>query len=439
MFDLSAGANVALEEHFDGTAPTQTVYGTSVNGNWGIDEGDTTLFTMAIGLGADAPDAIWDALSAQMLTLVNDLYHDWTGSYLPSGAAVDAEVVVGAILGSIPNVINIQSKVTDMLGIQETDGVNSREYDFYVHQMLAKLPDDPTYEPIGMLLNDYYEDVVAGIQGIGLPQDFVDELILRTEINIFELLMDTQIEGTSVSALEIIQQFVPSTLHMWGVSATGPDSFPAFAHEFGVVDELFPELLTQGIAFPCTYYVPTDFSFEDGYDGLMAYATTQSGGSFTEDKLNDFLDNYSVDQWDIVDKSVELSWKVNGINDIFFQTTGLAPGFTAMLQNIENEFGNVFTFDPATVWAEVTFHWQYDVDGKLYNLHLQSGWGIKTTDNEKLEFLADFDISQGEHDTGSENFTGDRGLFANIPGYETGLMLVAAFGAIVFLYLRKRK
>jgi hypothetical protein len=437
-FDISEGSHPEIGEYFAGTVPTAVNYPTSVNGNWGIDEWDSHLFTMGIEIGVDAPAAIWTALGAQMQTLVEDLYHDWTGTDLPAGSTVNAQQVVNTILGSIPNIIQLESTVTDMLGIDEDDGTNSHQYDFYVHRLLAKLPDESSYGPIGMLINDYYEDVLDGVEGSGLPTAFVDELRNQLEFNIADLLDETTIEGTSVSALEIIQQFVPSTLHMYGIGASGPDSFPSFAHNIGIVDELFPELVSQGIALPWTYYVPTDFSFGDAYDGAISYLEAQGTG-FTEAEFDELLDNYSVDDWTFEGKSAEIEWEVNGINDIFFTTTGIATNVEDMLDGIEDDFGNVFNFDTSTIWAHMTFHWKYYESGILEDFHIQVGLSVETDDGEALEFKAVFDISEGEHETANTKFTGDSSLFGDIPGYETVFLLVAAASTAFFLYIRKRK
>ncbi|MHA1675518.1 MAG: hypothetical protein ACTSYI_18045, partial [Promethearchaeota archaeon] len=165
----------------------------------------------------------------------------------------------------------------------------------------------------------------------------------------------------------------------------------------------------------------------------------QSGGEFTEELLDEFMANISVDEWEILQDSIDFSWKINGLDDIFFNTTGAAPDIVDWLDEVEDEFGNVFEFDHDTLWAEITFSWVYDDDGKLYNLHLQAGLGIDTTDGESMEFLADFDLSQGVFDEKNANFSGDAGLFGNIPGFRTGFMLAALVGTSALLFLRKRK
>ncbi|MHA1796433.1 MAG: hypothetical protein ACTSUK_09985, partial [Promethearchaeota archaeon] len=423
-FDLSSGEQSTLNANFyPDILPTQKYYPPSVTGNWAVNEGDIYDFTTSFDLNIELPQAFWDEINEGLWQSMNESYY-WNNdeTSLPIGekASLDAENIFHTFITEVPNVINLRSKITDMLGIHEVQpqweeqwvvdhyewvnvGDVEHEYDFIAQYLLAKTPGEAEYQPLGQLFNDVYEGFYDAI-GASFPPTYAAWVQDSLDTLLDDMLTSSQIPDTNVSVFDIVSYFVPTTLQIWGVSSNDTN-VPEWAKLLGIVDDFFFELIGNGVATPSLFYVPTDFSFKDVYDSFIPWAELESGGEFTEDLLIEFLTNMSVDDYSVDDNEVFLRMDIDqGINDIFFQTTGLDDPLRDLISEIYSNTG--VQFIDQTVFGKLLFNWRYDENGVLENLHLQIGAGIETY-SEELSFSIELDISQGEFNGKNGQFIGE--------------------------------
>ncbi|MHA1611771.1 MAG: hypothetical protein ACTSYU_06945 [Promethearchaeota archaeon] len=422
VFDLSRGANTVLNAEFPDVLPTQKYYPPSVNGNWGIDEGDVYDFTTSIDMNIELPDYFWAELNDLMWEQMNDSYYWMTdGLSLPVGETVDMENIFHTFITEIPNVINFQSKITDMLGIDETQelwedvwvvdhyewtyvGDVEHQYDFIAQYLLAKTPAETVYEPVGRLILDMYDGFYAAV-GNSFPETYANYIQGEMDGLLNDILSDV-VPGTDVSVFDIVSYFVPTTLQVWGVSSN--DTFsPEWAKMLGIADEFFFDLMQEATAMPSFLYIPTDFSFQSVYDEFLPWAEIESSGSFTEDQLIEYMTDLSMDDYYVSDNEIYLRWDIDdGMDDIFFSTTGLDADIPTLISDIYLDTGVLF--DDNTISGKLLFNWRYDDFGVLENFHIQFGAGMQTTEDEELSFSIELDISRGE-------FAGKNGQFLGEP------------------------
>lgn len=403
FLDISQGEYTALNAQFDTTTPTQKQYPTSLNGVWGVDEGDETDFTTAIDFNVELPQSMWDVLDDELWKGMNETYFDWTNTSLPIAEEANAELIFETLMAEIPNVINFKSKVTDMLGIDENNGTDSHQYDFLFQQMTAKTPAETEYQPLGMLFNDIYDGFFEAVDA-SFPESFADELTLRLDGELDLLIENNLIEGTDISVVDILQQFVPTTIHMWGISGTGPNILPDFAQEMGIVDDFYFELVSDATALPSILYTPTDFSFQNVYNELMPWLTL-SDPTFTEAKFYEFMTNMSVDDFFMTDDQMYMRAEMKTLDDPFFINNGLKDGVKEMMDELGDDFGEQFIYD--SVWGQIVFNWEYDGNGFLKNLHLHGGVGMETNGGEEMSLSFEIDVSQGEYNGKNGQFPGE--------------------------------
>ncbi|MCF2139905.1 MAG: hypothetical protein K9W44_07615 [Candidatus Lokiarchaeota archaeon] len=420
IFDMSRGEQTTLNANFDpNVLPTQKYYPPSVFGNWGVNEGDIYDFTTSFDMNIEMPQYFWDEVNDGLWEMMNESYYYDTNMSLPVDETVDAENIFHTFMTEVPNVVNLQSKITDMLGIDEVQeqweeqwmgdhnewvyiGDVEHKYDFIAQYFLAKTPDENVYEPLGRLFNNIYEGFYDAV-GASFPATYANWVQDHMDTMLDEMLAE-KIPDTNVSVFDVVSYFVPTMLNIWGISSNDTN-VPEWAKLLGIVDDFYFDLLDHGVATPSLFYVPTDFSFQNVYDSFMTWAESMSGGDFTEDLFIEFLTNMSVDDIYVNGKEIYLRWDIdNGINDIFFQTTGLDEVLRSWITQVYNDTGVQFL--DTTVFGKLLFCWRYDDNGVLENFHLQMGVGIKTV-TEELSYSVEFDISQGEFDGKDGQFLGE--------------------------------
>lgn len=341
----------------------------------------------------------------------NNLHEDYVLTGLPAGESVDMHVMLESIIDNIPSVLNLQSTVTDMFtmpynyyeeewnGVEWVDVPISSSYDMLLSSFMAKLPGETAYRPLGTLFTDFYDGIIATIDE-SFPATFADLLIAELEdFNIAN--MQDMIAG-NVSIFDIVSQFIPTIPFMWGAESTDMD-IPDWAKDLGVVDDMFINHIREGYAIPSMLYVPTDTNFGTTFDEFTAWAQTQDP-SFTENFFNEFMMNASIDNFIIEGKEVQIVWIVNGVNDIFFDTTGLAQNVRDWISGIHSEFG--IMLDENSLVVSATFTLGYDANGILNNLHTQFGISINDGGANEFDLAVEFDISQGEYASINQLFPG---------------------------------
>ncbi|WP_457559207.1 hypothetical protein [Candidatus Harpocratesius sp.] len=420
IFDLSRGEHTTLNANYDpNVLPTQKYYPPSVYGNWGVDEGQTYDFTTSFDMNIEMPQYFWDEVNDGLWDMMNETYYYDTNLSLPVDETVDAENIFHTFITEVPNVINLRSKITDMLGIDEVQdqwedqwmgdhyesvyvGDVEHKYDFIAQYFLAKTPDENVYEPLGRLFNNIYEGFYDAV-GASFPETYANWVQDHMDTMLDDMLAE-KIPDTNVSVFDIVSYFVPSMLNIWGISSNDTN-VPEWAKMLGIVDDFYFNLLQEGVATPSFFYVPIDFNFQSVYDSFMTWAETMSGGDFTEDKFIEFLTNMSVDDFYVNGKEIYLRWDIdNGIDDIFFQTTGLDDILRDWITEVYSSTNVQFLEN--TVFGKLLFCWRYDDNGVLENFHLQMGAGIKTV-SEELSYSIEFDISQGEFNGKDGQFLGE--------------------------------
>ena len=341
----------------------------------------------------------------------NNIHEDYVLTGLPAGESVDMHVMLESIIDNIPSTLNLQSTITDMFTMpynyyeQEWNGVEwvdvpiSSSYDMLLSSFMAKLPAEADYRPIGTLFTDFYDGVIATIDE-SFPPTYADLLIAELEdFNVGN--MQETIAG-NVSIFDIVSQFIPTVPFMWGAESTDTD-IPDWAKDLGIVDDMFINHIENGYAIPSMLYVPTDTNFGTTFDEFMAWAQIQDP-SFTENFFNEFMANASIDNFIIEGNEVKIVWIVNGVNDIFFDTTGLAQNVRDWIADFNTEFG--IMLDENSLVITATFTLGYDVDGILNNFHTQFGISIDDGGVNEFDLAVEFDISQGEFASINQLFPG---------------------------------
>lgn len=474
VFDLSKGEYTLINHEF--IKPTQKDYPPVLNGNWGVTEGDINKFTYSYDGDIDLPQSMWDNISDELWIEMNDsYYYDFTDhESLPTDELVDAHKIFDTFMNNLPKIINLESKITDMLSWDWTDEIWENvynyssyswewqyvedvhsQYDFLIHYLLGKTTNETEYQPLGFLIQDLLDSLALTI-GTSFPETYGNAILTELDDVVSEFLLESYLPGTTISVLEILAEFVPSFVHLWGIySNATTNMLPDVLKDMGIVDEMWFSIVfdndNPGFISPPLLYTPTDFSFEDVYTDFFGWDEVP----FTEAEFLDFItNNLSIDEFLHSTHELKVHWSISGTDDPFFTSQDAQSDVEEWLDELGSEFGEQFIYD--SLYGEMIWHWRYGTDGVLDNFHIHFGAGVKTANNEWFEFQVESDISGGEYTDKNHDFTGtplDIGHeqavpppetsvfnpFESVPGYEMVYLALAAIGTVGIIAFRKRK
>ncbi len=403
--DLSEGEVSSLNSKFTGKPTNPTVYEPKVQDDWGVTEGSRTEFTSGYDVNLELPQAVWDLLDTTVIQLLNE-----TEFNITEGEEFSSEQFYDSLMDNIPRVINFESYITDMFNIElereEWNGSVDEDvianFDVLVSQFRTKLPEETAYRPPLTMVGDMYDGLMASLTN-GLPTSLGENITNMIEELQESLINSTGIlEGYDLNLLDIASQVVPSIPFYWGTSGNST-SIPAFANGLGVFSESWVEIIGNLYAMPSLLYIPKDVDLGAVYEGFDQYMIDE--GEFEAGDLESFFQNMSVDRFEVSEKMIYLEWDIDGLDDIFWNTTGGIEGINALCQGFEEVFDVELLND--SIYMTATAVLRYDDNGILQNLHTQFGAEMTTNTSEKLSFETESDLSQGAWKKINEKFYGE--------------------------------
>ncbi|UYP47486.1 hypothetical protein NEF87_003771 [Candidatus Lokiarchaeum ossiferum] len=405
VVDVSEGARSTLNGKYTGKPSNPTKYAPNVDEDWGVTEGSKTEFTSGYDFNLEMPQAVWDLIDEEVTKLINN-----TDAFnLTAGQEFDSEMFYDSIISNIPRVMNIESYITDMFSAdykdtEDNNGTSEEvnaNFDVLVSQFRSKLPGESSYRPPLTMIEDIYNGIVGSLAN-GLPAPVADNVTAMLEEFEEGLLNQTDLGGGyDLNLLDIASQIVPSIPYYWGTSANS-SQIPTFLNEFGVYSESWADIL--GYALPSTLYIPKDTNLADAYQGFYDFMVAE--GELNAGELEEFFLNMSVDRFEVYEKMAYLEWEVEGMDDIFWNTTGIPiDGLNYLCDMFNQTFG--VELDNESIYLTMIATLRYDDNGILDNMHYQIGYEMTTNTSEKLSFEYENDISQGAWKKINERFYGE--------------------------------
>jgi len=438
--DLSAGVHSTLSTAYTGKPTAPAPLPPELYFDWGVTEGSVNHWTAGYDFSLEIPQPVWDLLDEQLAQKLNNSFE---GGFPESELnALDAKAIYDAIDEYIPNIVHVESKVTDMFTVamreyydSESEWVESH-YDGLISTFKAKLPTESVYRPVLTMAMDYYDglhdlvtDVFPGSIGANITFQ-LDQL---------ESMVKLPIEG--IPLFDIVSQLVYAVPFVWG--STSASFIPQFAKDLGIT-QASGDIYGNVYALPSTMYVPLTMDFQTAYDDWISWMHSQDS-SFDETKVDSFLNNMSVDELQVAPKEIYVLWNIDGITDTFFDhVENSAEAITSFIDGFDSLFG--ITLNNDTLHTNVVFALRYDEFGVLDNVHLEVGFSIQSNTGQVVSMSMELDMSQGEYQAINQRFLGPIETTPttptspfNIPGFAPFFLLLASIGAVVGILIKKRQ
>ncbi len=405
--------------------------GAVVSESWGVAVDDSVEFTVGYDFEAILPDSVWDVLNDGLMESLNSTNSTFDGN-IPAGQLFNLSGLISEFQTEIPDLLNLRMNISSM--DERTDHHDSTEIyvDAINASLEAKVAGDDTYQALDLFLNEYLTNISDWLTTSDSFPDYVGENI-SAEID--EIL-------PAPSAM-----FANAPVGEWATGSNNPD-VPDFFYKLG----MFPD--EEGgprYGFPRVFFVPTDFDLTDILGELLSADVLSRMGSSEEEEsptapgevstisvlspimfgadmlldliLDHYLQELGIIEFEVREKELYVEFDLSSVNGLVSTFLGLNEfgmylydqlGDFIPLEGspIDMFFGllennSIFLdIDPTSIDATAILAIRWDENGILDNFHVEASLGAtNTTGGEPISLSFEIDISQGEWDVLSHEFT----------------------------------